>query len=102
MTSTQQYISWLEARLDAARGIPSDDFLIAVAMAGCLALLFMLAWLRAARRASSATHKLAQLETELANVRATLDAEVRWRMAAATAVRNRDDPSAIKPAVEGR
>ena len=73
MTSIQQYFSWLEARLDAARAIPADVLLIVIAGLGLLTVMAVLAWRRSARRASSAKLKLAQLETEFAAVRATLD-----------------------------
>jgi hypothetical protein len=94
MTNIQPYIVWIEARLDAARAIPTDDLLIVIA-----GLCLVLAWRRSARRASSAKLKLAQLETELAAVRATLDA-VRRRTVTENWERNQNAPSAIKPVVE--
>src|ERR1700722_11372130 len=101
MTSTQQYLSWLEARLDAARGIPPDVLLIVIAGLGLLTVLIILAWRRSARRASIAKLELAQLKMELAAVRATLDGEVRWRTAMEKWERSQNSPSAVKPSVEG-
>jgi len=88
MTGAQQYINWLETRLEAARTIPPDVLLVVIAGLGLLVVLIVLAWRRSARRASSATRKLAQLETELDAVRATLDAEIRWRTSAEKWERN--------------
>jgi len=102
MISTQGYFSWLEARLAAARATPPDILLVVIAGLGLLIVVIVLAWRRSAQRASSATRKLVELETELVAVRATLDAEVRWRTAAEKWERNQNAASEIKPVVKGR
>jgi hypothetical protein len=100
MTNIQPYIVWIEARLDEARAIPPDVLLVVIAGLGILTVRAVLASRRWARRASSAEIKIAQLETELAAVRATLDA-MRRRTVTEKWERNQNAPGAIKPVVGG-
>jgi len=76
------YLAGLEARSNAARSVSPDALLVAIVASAVLIALLFIAWRRAARRARLATQAAAQLESDLAIARSSLEDEVKWRIGA--------------------
>jgi hypothetical protein len=88
-------LAWLRARLDVARGIPTDTLLLIVLAAAFILALALVAWMSANRRTQSLKKQNAGLAADLATSRKALDTERRWRVAAERIV-----AQATRPAVE--
>jgi uncharacterized protein Yka (UPF0111/DUF47 family) len=72
----------IESGIEAIRLLPSDTLIGSAGICTLVALLFLFAWLRVARRNRALIRQIKALEDDIDVVRTAYDKEVKWRQAA--------------------